>query len=52
MGLGKGLEHKCDKEKLRGLGRLRLEKRRLWGDFLTLCDWLTGGGQTLLPDNK
>ena len=42
--LGKGLKIKSDDEQLRGLEGLRLEKRRLRGDFLTLYNALTEGG--------
>lgn len=41
MELEKGLEHQ---KRLRELGRLRLEKRRLLGDLLVLHNSLTGEG--------
>ena len=53
----RGVEHKCDGERLREVGFLSVEKRRLREDLLPLSSYVTderlcgGGGVPLLTWN-
>ena len=39
----RGVEHKCDGERLREVGFVSVEKRRLREDHLTLSNYVTSG---------